>query len=120
LLDDLPLRALADAFRVSDIMDGVAFGLKEDALEFAGQKAARPLAGGDRLLPGLALGGQDDKTGQVPGIGPQTVEQPGAHAGASLDDRPAVHERVGRVVVNLLRLERANDAEIIRDALQPR
>ena len=40
LLDHLPLRALADALGVADVVDGVALRLELDALELAGQEAA--------------------------------------------------------------------------------
>ena len=51
-VDDLALGALANALGVADVVHGVAFGLEQDSLEFAGQEAGRPLAGGDRLEPG--------------------------------------------------------------------
>ena len=49
-VDDLALGALADAFGVADVVDRFALGLELDALVLAGQDAAGPLAGGDRLL----------------------------------------------------------------------
>ena len=54
LLHDLALRALAHAVGIAQVMHGIALRLKLNALEFAGQEAAAPLAGGHGLLPGLA------------------------------------------------------------------
>ena len=44
LLDDLPLRALADAVGIADVVDRVALRLELDALEPARQKAAATTA----------------------------------------------------------------------------
>ena len=115
LVDDLALCALADAFGVTDIVDGLALGLELDSLILAGQDAAGPLAGGDRLLAGAAGGGQHDVTRQVLGLGAQTVEKPGAHARAALDDRARVEEGMRGVVVDLLGLKGADDAEVVGD-----
>ena len=105
--------ALADAIGVADVVDGVAFGLELDALEAAGEDAAAPLAGGDGLGAVFAGGGEDDEAGEVLGFGAEAVEQPGAHAGSALDDGAGVHEGVGGVVIDLLRLHGADDTEFV-------
>jgi len=56
------------------------------ALVFAGQEAAGPLPGGDRLLAGATGGGQHDVARQVLGLGTEAVEEPGAHARAAFDN----------------------------------
>src|SRR5438477_12260890 len=86
-LDDLPLRALANAFRVPNVMDSLAFGLKENSLELARQKAARPLPRRYGLQPGFAARGQHDESRQVVRLRAQAIEQPRAHAGPAFDDR---------------------------------
>ena len=84
--------------------------LEQDALEPAGQAAGRPLAGGDRLLsPVLPSRHQDDETGEVGRLGPESVEEPRAHARPPFEDRSAVHEGMSRVVVDLLGLHRPDD-----------
>ena len=42
-VDDLALSALADAFRISHVMNGVSLGLEENSLKFARKKTARPI-----------------------------------------------------------------------------
>ena len=103
-LDDLPLRALADAFGIADVMHGVALGLELDALEFARQKPLDHCRAETGCAPGLALRVEHDEAGQVVGLRAQAVEQPRTHARPALDDRAAVHERVGRIVIDLLGL----------------
>ncbi len=95
-------------------MHRVALGLKLNALKFARQKTRRPLPRRDRLRAGLALRGQHDVARQIVGLRAQSVEQPRTHAGAALDDGAGVHERVGRVVIDLLRVHRADDADVVR------
>ena len=104
-VDDLTLGALADAFGITDVVDGFTLGLELDALVFAGQHAAGPLARGDRLLASATSGGKHDVARQVLGLRAKAVKQPRAHARATLDDRARVEERVGRIVVDLLRLQ---------------
>src|SRR5256885_738815 len=89
-LDGLPLRALTNAFRVADVMNGITLGLEKHALKAAGQKTVRPLPRRYRLLSRFSGRGQDDKAGQIIRICSQTIKQPGAHAGSTLDDRAAV------------------------------
>ena len=118
LLDDLPLRALADALGIANVMHRVALGLKQDPLILAGQQAAGPLPRRDRLLPGLALRREHDEARQLLRLRAQSVEQPRAHARTALDDRAGVHERMRRVVVDLLGLHRANHTHLVRHALK--
>ena len=119
-LDHLTLRALADAFGIAHVMDGVAFGLKKNAFKPARQETGGPLPGRNRLGAGFALRGQHDKAGQLVGLRAETVEQPGAHAGPALDLRAGVHERVRRIVVDLLGVHRADDANVVRNTADVR
>jgi hypothetical protein len=85
LFNDLPLRTLTDAFGAADVMDRVAARLKLNSLKSAGEEAARPLPGRDRLLAAGARGGEDDETRQVVRLGAKSVEEPRSHAGPALD-----------------------------------
>ena len=86
------------------------------ALEAAGQEAAVPLAGGDRLhLAAPPVRGEHDEPGQVLGLGADAVPDPGAGRRPAGDLRARVHERVGGVVVDLLGLHRAHDADVVGD-----
>ena len=120
LLHHLTLRALADAIGIADVMHRVALRLELDALKLARQQSARPLPRGDRLRAGLALRREDDEARQTVRLRAQTIEEPRAHARPALDDGPGVHESVRRVVIDLLRLHRADDAQVVRDRLDVR
>ena len=119
-IDHLALGRLADAVRAADVVDGAALALELHALELAGQETGAPLAGGDRLVAAAAAGNHDDVAGQVLRFRAESVEQPRAHAGAALEDRAGVHERVRRIVVDLLGDHRADDADIIGDGADVR
>jgi len=71
LLDDLTLGALANAFGIADVVNGIAFGLKLDALETARQDAAAPLPRGDRLLTRLPAEVSTMKPGRFCGTDPE-------------------------------------------------
>ena len=116
LIDDLPLRALTHAVRIPNVVHRVTARLKLNALESARQHAAAPLARRDRLLSRLAGGCEHDETRQILRLRAEAIGQPRAHAGPALDDGASIHERVGRVVVDLLRLHRPDHAELIREA----
>ena len=59
-------------------------------------------AGPRRVAAGLAARNQDDEAGQAVGLGPKAVKHPRAHARPALMVGPAVHERMGRIVIDLL------------------
>ena len=79
----------------------------------AGQKARGPLPRGDRLRIAAAGAGQHDEAGQVVAFAAQAVVDPGAHRRAAADGRARVHERVGRIVVDLLGDHRLDDANVV-------
>ena len=64
-------------------MYGFADGLKLDALKFAGEETAVPLAGGEGLGVTSAFGGEYNEAGEVFVFAAEAIEQPRAHAGAS-------------------------------------
>ena len=104
-----------------DVVHRVARRVELHALEPAGQEAAVPLPRRDRLRRTRAgAARQHDEAGQVVALGAQAVDDPRAHAGPAGDRRARVHERVGRVVVDLLGLHRADDADVVGDAADVR
>ena len=107
---DLPLRALADALRIAHVVNRVALGLKLDAFEAGGQKAAGPLPGGNRLEAVFASRGEHHESRQILRLRAQAIQKPRAHAGPALDLRPGVHERMRGIVVDLLGAHRSHDA----------
>ncbi len=119
-VDDVALLLSVDAVRIVHVEHRVALTAEAHALEAARQKAAVPLPCGDRLRLAAADRSQHDETGQVVVFAAETVVDPRAHRGPAGDDRAGVHERVRRVVVDLLGLHRANDRNLIRDFAEVR
>ena len=68
-------------------------------------------------LPGRE---QHDEARQILRLGAQAVEHPRAHARPARDDRAGVHERVRRIVIDLLGPHRADDADVVGDAADVR
>ena len=111
LIHHLPLRALAHARGIADVMHRVAFGLKLDALEFAREEPRRPLPRRHRLRAArLSLRHEHDESRQALRLRAEPVEHPRTHARAALHDRAGVHEGVRRIVIDLLGVHRAHDA----------
>ena len=81
----------------------------------SGRKPADHCRAETGCSPDLPADVRTMKPGKFVGLGPQAVEQPRAHARPALDDRAGVHEGVGRVVIDLLGLHRADDAEVVGD-----
>ena len=109
--------SLIDAGRIADVVHRVAGRVELHALKLAGQEAAVPLPRRDRLRRARAGStGQHDEAGQVIAFAAQAVVDPRAHARAAGDGRARVHEGVGRVVIDLLGLHRADDADVVGDA----
>ncbi len=76
-IDDLPLVIELYSGGRLDVVDGIACALKLDALVLAGEEAAVPLPGCDRLgLATLAHGCQDDEARQVTGFAADAVQSP--------------------------------------------
>lgn len=75
--DDIGLTLEVDTFGVSDVHDGVTDASEFDTLEFAGEEAGVPLAGGDGLfLSEFAGGDHHHEAGEVLGGGAQAVPEP--------------------------------------------
>ena len=109
------IRQYEMAFRIADVMHGVALGLKKDALIFAREEAAGPLARGDRLRAGFADGGEDDEAGEILRFGAEAIQQPRAHAWPAFDGRACVHERVRGIVIDLLGVHGLDHANLVRE-----
>ena len=59
------------------------------------------------------------KPGRSSALGTEPVVDPRAHRRSAADGRAAVHERMGRVVVDLLGDHRADDADVVSKLLMP-
>ena len=120
-LDGLALLRGADALRVVDVRHRIAERADLHALKLAGQDAGRPLARGNRLHAAAAAGrDHDHEARQVLRLRSEAVEQPRAEARPARQDRPVVHDLVRRVVVDLLAVHRADDAQLVGHAADVR
>ena len=120
-LNRVELHVAAHTTRVRDVEHRIADRVEAHALKFARQDSSRPLTCGNRLhLTAVALRHEDDESGEVVGLGAQPVQDPRAHARTARDDGSAVHERVRRVVVDLLGPHRPHDARFVDDAADVR
>ena len=120
-LNRVLLHVAADAGRIGDVQNRIADGIEAHSLEFARQHAGRPLPRGDRLhLTAVPLRHENDETGEVVGFCAQAIQHPRSHARPARDDRSAVHEGVGGVVVDLLGPHRSHDARLVDDAADVR
>ena len=72
------------------------------------------------ICPPLPADISTTKPGRSSRLRAQAVEHPRPHAGAAGDDRAGVHERVRRVVIDLLGPHRADDADVVGDAADVR
>jgi hypothetical protein len=113
--DDVALTRLADAVRTPHVEHGVALGVERHALEAARQEAAVPLPRRDRLPLAAADRRQHDEARQVVALAAEAIREPRAHARAPRDQRARVHEGLGRIVVDRLGLQRADDADLVGD-----
>ena len=79
-----------------------------------------PLARGDRLILSTSIGGQHHVARQVVAAVAQPVQHPRPHARPTGDLCAGVHERMRRVVVDLLRGHRPDDTDVIGNAADMR
>ncbi len=115
------LQRVGYAGRIPHVGNWLAVRAEFDALKLAGQKARTPLAARDRLVRfATADAREHNKPGQVVGLRPQSIRDPSSHRRPAADRRAAIHERVGRVVVDLFGDHRADDADVVGDFLVPR
>ena len=78
-----------------------------------------PLAGGNRLiLSAVACADENDKPRKISGFGTETVQQPRPHARATGNDAARIHERMRRIMIDLLGVHRADQTQIIRHSAQ--
>ncbi len=119
--DGLALHLVGDSGRIANVEHRVADGVQFHALKLTGQQACRPLAGGDGLhLPAASRREEHDEPRQIFRVRAEAVENPRAHTGTARDDRPRIHDGVGRVVIDLLGTHGAHDAEVVGHAAHVR
>ena len=82
---------------------------------FAWKKAGVPGCLRDRLTFGA--GAHDDKSRKIIGNVAKSVSNPGTHAGTPRDGGSRVHEGMRRVVIDLISLLGANNANVVGDFL---
>src|SRR5690606_995356 len=68
----------------------------------------------------LAAGGEDDETRQVRILRAETVGRPRADRRRTQELAAAVHEELGRTAVELVRLYRLDEADLVDDPLEVR
>ena len=122
LREIIELRAALGAFdarRVVQVEHGIRAGPQSDALMRGRQKSAAPQPRKHRL-PGIlprALRHHGDEGRQVFVFGPQPVARPRAHTGVTRKLIPCVHVGDCGVVVDRLRVQALDDANVVRDRL---
>src|SRR5690606_5104419 len=114
-LDDALLPCNAHASRARKIEHRLAARTELHALITARQEPGAPLARGDRLVLRAARGDEDDESRQIVALAAEAVPKPRSHRRTSRDRRPGVHEGVSRIVIDLLRAKRADDADLVGD-----
>ena len=114
------LAAVAEAFRVVEILDGRAFGAELDALIHAGHEAAAPIA--HAVHDGAFAVFDDDKTGQIVVFAAESVVYPRAERWTATEDAAGVHLADAAGVIDAVGDAGIDHAEIIRvlaDVLEP-
>ena len=86
----------------------------------AWQEAAAPLACGNGLTLRSALRREHHEARKVLGVAAESVNGPRTHRRSSRHAKARVHQRVRRIVVDLLGHHRAHDADVVRDAADMR
>ena len=118
--DEGSLLSEIDSARTADIVDRVARRAELNALVAARQEAGSPLTRRNRLRVAAADTRQHNEAGQVVGLAAQAVVDPRTHARPAVDRRAGIHERVSRVVINLLGQHRPDDADVVGHLRVPR
>ncbi len=72
-----------------------------------------PQSRDDQRLAAFVLGDHDDERRQVFVLGPQSVAQPGAHAGPAGKLRAGLHVRDGRAMVDGLGVHALDEAQVV-------
>ena len=97
--------------RVLDIQDGFTLRSALYALVHGRQEATAPHAlSGIRIV---AAGSQYDEARQVAVLRPETIGDPGSHAGPAQSGCTAMHQQLCRTVIELVRIHRLQDADLI-------
>jgi hypothetical protein len=113
-VEHIALAFVGDSLRTFDVQHRITRAAKLDPLETAGQESRMPLPRRDRLsLTKLAGRHHHHEARQVIRFGAQAVQQPRTHRRSSRDHGARVHERVGRIVIDGVGVERTHDAQFI-------
>lgn len=100
-------------------MHRISSGMELHSLKITWKEPTMPLTGGDGLsLPPLAHGSHHHKTREIPGLSPETIQQPGSHTGPATHSGSRIHERMSRIMIDLLRVKGTNDAHFIGHGTQ--
>ena len=116
-VDDVALLVARDARRAADVEHRVALGrgTRRPGSGWAGSPLCHCRAAIGCVWPNLPVEVSTTKPGRSSRLAAQAVGQPRAHRRPAGDRRAGVHERVGRVVVDRLGLQRADDADVVGD-----
>ncbi len=120
-IDGLTLLLPGDAIGVADKEHGAALAAELDALEPAWQEARAPLPCRNGLgLPALADGRQHDEARQITALAAEAVVDPRTHRRSAGNRAARIEQRVRRIMVDLVRLHRSDDADVVGDRTQMR
>ena len=100
----------------AQVQHRIPLGVEVDALEAAGQEAAVPLPRSNRLALASAHAGHHHEAGEVVALATQPVPQPAPHRRATADGGSRVHKGVGRIVVDGVSDQRADNAQLVGHA----
>ncbi len=117
-VERLPPQLRVHAVGVGDEQHGVGAAPELDALVDTREEARTPA----RLAAvGVVLAGnQHDERGEVLAVGSESVREPRPHARAANHLVPGVHEDLRRRVIELRRLHRLHDGDVVGDGGQVR
>ena len=101
-----------DAFGCGDIENRVLSFAKLDPGVGGWEEAGGPKRG---ATGEAAAGGHDDKGGEVVGFRAESIERPGAEAGATGLGEAGVEKELGRSVIKLVGGAGLDDAELVGD-----
>src|SRR3972149_6135636 len=103
-----------DPIGIPEEQDGVALRAKLDSLVDGREESASPA--GLASIGVVLARQQHHEPGEIARFASEAIGQPGAHAGAADDLLPGVHEDLRRSVVELRRVERPHDGDLLHDA----
>ncbi len=116
-VERIALEARIEAVGAGHVEDRISLGPERDALVGRRQEAARPV-GRAPADPGPRR--QDDEPRQVARLAAQPVRDPRAHARPTGQRRARIHEDLRRRVIELVRMDRLDDRNVIYHSRQVR